>query len=83
MPPRLSNVAFGCEYEDRANAEAAEIAKRLGCAEPNLEDRLRAALRLIGGLRSLGDPRADDWREYSTAASEGSRTALIVWPVTQ
>lgn len=55
-------ATFGCELEDKVNERAVESARAIGRDEPNIEDQLRAALQLVGGLDVLGDPRASDWR---------------------
>lgn len=58
----MGAVAFGCELEDKVNQRAAESSRAIGREEPNIEDQLRAALQLVGGLDVLGDARADEWR---------------------
>jgi hypothetical protein len=61
-PPSMSAVAFGCELEDEVNAWAEKTAADVGRREPNIEDQLRAALQLIGGLEVIGDERTAGWR---------------------
>lgn len=55
-------ATFGCELEDKVNERAAESARAIGRAKPNIEDQLRTALQLVGGLDVLGDLRASEWR---------------------
>lgn len=62
-PPSLAKVGFGCDLEAEVNAAAADGAKRLGRGEANIEDQLRAALQLIGGLQILGDGRLPTWHD--------------------
>lgn len=58
----MGAVAFGCELEDGVNERATESSRAVGREEPNIEDQLRVALQLVGGLDVLRDARAGDWR---------------------
>lgn len=46
---------FSGEFADRVEAAATASASRLGRTQTNIEDRVRAALALIGGLTVLGE----------------------------
>jgi hypothetical protein len=61
-PPSMSAVEFGCELEDEVNTWAEKTAADVGRSEANIEDQLRAALQLIGGLEVIGDERTAAWR---------------------
>ncbi len=65
----MKATRFDCELADAVDHAAAESAKRCGRGEPNLEDQIRAARELIGGLRILsaaggGDDLAGRAREH-------------------
>lgn len=68
----LGATDFDCTLSAEVDAAAGRVAARIGRAEPNIEDQLRAALQLIGGLDVLGDTRADEWRK----GVNGALTAL-------
>lgn len=59
----LARTEFDCDLNDEVDSAAASAAARIGRDEPNIEDQLRAALQLVGGLEILGDSRAGDWRD--------------------
>jgi hypothetical protein len=61
-PTSMSRVEFSCELETEVNAWAEKSAVLAGRGEPNIEDQLRSALQLMGGLEVLGDARLDEWR---------------------
>jgi hypothetical protein len=71
-PATLAAIDFDCDLKDEVNAAATEVAKRLGRDEANIEDQLRAALQLIGGLQILEDGRAGTWRD----TVDGALTSL-------
>ena len=54
-PVNIRAVAFECPDAEAVNAAAKRSAERLGRGEPNIEDQIRAARELIGGLRILAD----------------------------
>lgn len=56
---------------------AKESAKRCGRGEPNIEDQIRAALELIGGLRILAEIEEDDVQDFHLA--EGAAKLLKEW----
>ncbi len=60
--PSMSAVELGCDLDSEVNRWAEKTARAAGRSEPNIEDQLRAALQLIGGLEVIGDERADTWR---------------------
>src|SRR6185295_6861556 len=58
----MQTVTFGCEPEQQVLDEAKRTANAIGRDQPNVEDQLRVALALLGGLSVIGDPRAAQWR---------------------
>lgn len=62
QPVSMGTTTFGCELEDDVTAWATESGRKNGRGEPNLEDQLRAALQLVGGLEVLRDARLESWR---------------------
>jgi hypothetical protein len=62
LAPSMSAGEFGPDLTMEVNNWAAKAARDVGRGEPNIEDQLRAALQLIGGLEVIGDQRAETWR---------------------
>src|SRR6266545_6582793 len=60
--PSMSAVELGCDLDSEVNRWAEKTARAAGRSEPNIEDQLRAALQLIGGLEVIGDERTVGWR---------------------
>jgi hypothetical protein len=71
-PPSLAVSPFaGAELGDHRHAvERAALASatRIGRESPNIEDRIRSALQLIGGLQVLEDALAEPWHSAMDAA---------------
>jgi SIR2-like domain len=59
----MNPVTFAPEGSDQVAVAAEESAKRLGRDGMNLEDQLRAALHLLGGLEIEDSSRAAEWRQ--------------------
>lgn len=57
----MEPTTFGPDGSDRVNEVAAKTAERLGRGSMNLEDQLRAALQLLGGLEIDDPSRAEEW----------------------
>src|SRR3954454_17717179 len=57
----MDSVTFAPEGSDQVAVAAEESAKRLGRDAMNLEDQLRAALHLLGGLEIEDSSRAEEW----------------------
>jgi len=51
----MATVSFECTYAGAVDRAAKGAAERLGRGQPNIEDQIRAARELIGGLRILAD----------------------------
>lgn len=49
------------DHSAEVERTACASAERIGRTAPNIEDRIRAALQLIGGLEVLGDAAAKTW----------------------
>jgi hypothetical protein len=76
-PLTMGVVPFGCDLEEEVDGWAAESASKLGRGSPNIEDQLRAALQLIGGLEVLKDPRAEAWQtSVNSVLTTFARTVL-------
>jgi hypothetical protein len=70
-PSLAANPFAGSELGDyRALVEnaAAASARSIGRDTPNIEDRIRACLQLLGGLQVMEDPLAGPWRTALDAA---------------
>lgn len=63
----MGQAAFAAKYANEVNSRAASLAARTSRGTPNVEDQIRAALELIGGLRIIGD--ADAAAEWEDALS--------------
>ena len=59
----MNKAVFGCSSEAKVNAHAERIAAVTGRGEPNIEDRLSAALTLLSGLTILGHSDATEWEK--------------------
>jgi hypothetical protein len=57
----MSQQSFNAKYANEVDARAAAVAKSASRGQPNVEDQIRAALELIGGLRIIGDAAAAEW----------------------
>ena len=58
----MAAVDFGLPEADRVNAYAESSADAMGRGAPNIEDQLRAALQLTGGLEVLNASNVGSWR---------------------
>lgn len=73
----MAPVTFELDGSDGVARSAAESAKLLGRGEPNIEDHLRAAMELLGGL-AIDDPeRAGLWREAINTALRGLAVGVL------
>lgn len=59
----MSLANFGCSLEDNLNEYATESAKRTGRGKANIEDQIRAANALIGGLLIQKSLQAVEWEK--------------------
>lgn len=59
----MDPVTFSVAGADEVSAAAKGSAARLGRSEPDLEDQLRMALQLLGGLEIEDTSRAREWRK--------------------
>lgn len=66
--PSMAANPFSGELAAAVEDAAAESAATLGRATPNVEDRIRAALALHGGLAVMRDPRAHTWSHHIDGA---------------
>jgi hypothetical protein len=77
VPPTMAGAEFAATDSEAVEREAQRVATRTGRREANIEDRLRAALTLLGGLEVLEDRRANEWRiEIDRALGELVRSVL-------
>lgn len=60
--PSMNPVPLDGDLGDSVDRWAESTANEAGRGQANIEDQLRAALQLIGGLEVIGDQRADAWR---------------------
>lgn len=65
-PSGFSNRTYAI-FDKQIQAEAKRSAEAMGRGEPNPEDLLRNALRIVDGLRILvkGDPGSEPWKSLS------------------
>lgn len=63
----MSCVEFGLEHAADVDDRAKSVAMAAGRGTPNIEDQVRAALELIGGLRVLRQPEAQLWEDSLAA----------------
>lgn len=73
----MNPPALECRYADLVERSAREGAKRIGRAKPNVEDYLRTAMELVGGLRILAAHGGDDTETNSRG--ETAATLLQDW----
>lgn len=66
-PTGFSNRTYAI-FDKQIQAEAKRAAKAMGRGEPNPEDLLRSALRIVDGLRILvkGDADSEPWKSFPT-----------------
>lgn len=57
-PAGMARVDLGSEYDDAISQHAESSARKLNRGSANIEDQIRAANQLIGGLRMLDEDRA-------------------------
>jgi hypothetical protein len=62
-PPR-----FSAKHADKVAKRAEGLAAEARRGAPNIEDHVRAALQLLGGLEVLEEPSAPAWREEVSTA---------------
>src|SRR5687768_448258 len=60
--PGMGSTHFDAPLAAEVDSAARSSADRLGRGAPNIEDQIRAALQLMGGLDVMGDDRAQQWR---------------------
>jgi hypothetical protein len=58
----MASAPLAGPHSKEVESAAANSAAAIGRGDPNVEDRIRAALTLIGGLDVLGSSDADEWR---------------------
>lgn len=78
-PVDLGMAQFECDHAEHVRLAAERSAERLGRGEANLEDQIRAARELIGGLRILaGDKEAEQepWARMASQWEEAVETQL-------
>ena len=73
--PDMDSNPFPCRFAEAVAKAAKEGASRSGRGEPNLEDQVRAACDLIGGLRILAKDEGEDGRGIGDRA----RDLLAEW----
>jgi hypothetical protein len=61
--PSMDGEFTGVELSERVESAAKVGGSLLGRESPNVEDRIRAALQLLDGLRVLEDPKVKLWEE--------------------
>lgn len=76
-PPSMAASSFSASAADRVQQEAERVANATGRGEANIEDQLRAALALVGGLRIVGDPRATEWQTAINSALRDLVTSVL------
>jgi hypothetical protein len=67
-PPSMTPVTFDAPGQDKVEAWALASAERAGRGDPTIEDQLRGALQLLGGLQILGHKHATKWEDAVRAA---------------
>jgi hypothetical protein len=78
-PLDMSPLSFASVHADEINQHAEKSAKELKRGSWNIEDQLRAALQLIGGLEVLGDASADALRaEIGAALTAMAKRVLVM-----
>lgn len=77
-PLDMSPISFTGAHADKINEHAEKSAKELKRGSWNIEDQLRAALQLIGGLEVLGDLHAEDLRKEIGAALTAMAKRVLV-----
>ena len=70
-PPTMAANPFSGDLASEVEAAAARSATAIGRGNPNIEDRIRAALALRSGLEIMGDARADHWGDQLNDALRG------------
>lgn len=74
----MAEIKFDCDLEDKVNAYAAQLAKRIGRGSPNIEDQIRAANALIDGLKVMGDSgRLKTWSDALKVALGGLTKSVL------
>lgn len=73
----MDPASFDLDGKDRVEEAAEASAKRLGRKEMNLEDQLRIALQLLGGLEVEDSERADQWRKAIDGALESLAMSVL------
>lgn len=81
----MAPVRLDLDNHEKVDARAASLASAADRGKPNIEDQLRAALELVGGLKVLGDPAAEKWEEAIAGAlresqSKSSRRSRLLSP---
>jgi hypothetical protein len=75
--PNMQVTTFDAPLVAEVDAAARSSAERLGRGSPNIEDQIRAALQLVGGLDVMGDDRAQRWRAELDRVLRGLVTGLL------
>ena len=76
-PALMTPVVFTAPEAAQVDAWAHTLAERSGRGAPNMEDQLKAALQLLGGMEVLGDDRARAWAgEVERAITVFTQTVL-------
>ena len=75
----MSPASFKAKYAAEVDQRAAAVAAAAHRGSPNIEDQIRAALELLGGLRIIGDEAAAEWEAaLSTLLSSFAIKVLAV-----
>lgn len=69
--PGMTPANFDLKDSDRVDQAAARSAETLGRKTMNLEDQLRSALQLLGGLEIDDPERAKEWQKAIDGSLEG------------
>jgi SIR2-like protein len=75
--PGMTPAIFDLKDSDRVDQAAARSAKALGRKAMNLEDQLRSALQLLGGLEIDDPKRAKEWRKAIDGSLEGLAKGVL------
>lgn len=76
--PTMASSPFEGDLADRVEEAAGRSAARLGRSQPNIEDRVRAVLALVGGLSVQGEEeQADRWRQSLDDALRELITSIL------
>jgi hypothetical protein len=74
----MGTQVFSCPWERELNAAATASANECGRGAPNIEDQIRAANQLLGGLELIGDslggesPAETGYEDFRQAAQVGA-----------